>query len=344
MEISDEKVRNLNALTDAAGVMAALAIDQRKSLRRPIAAFRGVAPEDVTDDMLAEFKSALTRVLTPFASAVLLDPEYGLEAGCSRSSGTGLLLTYEADGFENPRPNRMLALLPGVSVERLKAWGANGVKILLSYTPFDDPRANDEKRALIERVGNECAGAGLPFLLEFVGYDAQGSDEAGFEFAKLKPEIVIRSMQEFSRDIYKVDVMKVQVPVNAAFMEGSCVYKGRRAYSYAEALELYRRASEAAGKPFVYLSAGVSHEEFTESLRMAAEAGAEFSGILCGRATWKDGIPVYARHGVPALEDWLADRGVQNMLAVNELVRGAVPWQNKLLGTHPAQPVAESFR
>jgi tagatose 1,6-diphosphate aldolase len=238
----------------------------------------------------------------------------------------------------------MLALLPGVSVERLKAWGANGVKILLSYTPFDDPRANDEKRALIERIGEECAGAGLPFLLEFVGYDAQGSDEAGLEFARLKPEIVIRSMQEFSRDIYNVDVMKVQVPVNAQFMEGSCVYKGCRAYSYAEALELYRRASDAAGKPFVYLSAGVSHKEFTESLRMATEAGAEFSGIVCGRATWKDGIPVYARYGVHALEDWLADRGVKNIRAVNELVRGAVPWHNKLLGAFPALPVAESLR
>ncbi|HEY3936083.1 MAG TPA: tagatose 1,6-diphosphate aldolase, partial [Bryobacteraceae bacterium] len=321
MEIRNEKIRNLNALTDTAGVMTALAIDQRKSLRRPIAAFRGVAPEDVSDEMLAEFKSTVSRILSPFASAVLLDPEYGLEAGRSRPNGTGLLLTYEADGYENPRPHRMLALIPDVSVERLKAWGANGVKILLSYTPFDDPRANQEKQALIERIGNECAGAGLPFLLELVGYDAQGSDETGLEFAKMKPEIVIRSVQEFSRDIYKADVLKVQVPVNAKFLEGSCVYKGQRAYTYAEALEMFRRASEATTRPFVYLSAGVSHEEFTESLRMAAEAGAQFSGILCGRATWNEAIPVYARQGLNALEDWLGDRGVENIRAVNELVR-----------------------
>ena len=330
MEICDEKVRNLNALTDAAGVMTALAIDQRKSLRRPIAAFRNVAPDDITDDMLAEFKSTVSRILSPLASAVLLDPEYGLEAARSRPNGAGLLLTYEADGFDNPRPHRMLALIPGVSVERLKAWGANGVKILLSYTPFDDSRANDQKKAMIERIGNECAGAGLPFLLEFVGYNTHDSGDAGLEFAKIKPEIVIRSMQEFSRDVYKVDIMKVQVPVNAEFMEGSCVYKGRRAYSYTEALELFRRASEAAARPFVYLSAGVSHQAFTESLRMAAEAGAQFSGILCGRATWKEGIRVYALHGERALEDWLASRGVGNIRAVNELARAGVPWQNKL--------------
>jgi tagatose 1,6-diphosphate aldolase len=81
----------------------------------------------------------------------------------------------------------------------------------------------------------------------------------------------------------------------------------------------------------VYLSAGVSHEVFTESLRMAAEAGAQFSGVLCGRATWKDAIPVYGRHGIHALEDWLSDKGVENIRAVNELVRSAVPLQQKLL-------------
>jgi tagatose 1,6-diphosphate aldolase len=118
------------------------------------------------------------------------------------------------------------------------------------------------------------------------------------------------------------------------------VYKGQRAYTYAEALEVFRRASEATTRPFVYLSAGVSHEEFTESLRMAAEAGAQFSGILCGRATWNEAIPVYARQGLNALEDWLGDRGVENIRAVNELVRGAVPLQNKLMA-HPAHPSSE---
>ena len=30
---------------------------------------------------------------------------------------------------------------------------------------------------------------------------------------------------------------------------------------------------------------------------MAAEAGTDYSGVLCGRATWKEGIPVYAKQG-----------------------------------------------
>ncbi|MEK7406325.1 MAG: tagatose 1,6-diphosphate aldolase [Acidobacteriota bacterium] len=328
--MSDEKIRHLKELSTDEGVIAALAIDQRNSLRKPIAAARGVPLEAVTGEMLAEFKSAVTRILGPYASAVLLDPEYGLEAAKARPRGTGLLLTYEADGFENPRPNRMLALLPRVSVRRLKEWGANGVKVLLSYNPFDDPRVNDEKHAAIERIGNECDGAGVPFLLEFVGYDLRGDDESRVEFARTNAEIVIRSMREFSRDVYKVDVMKVPAPVNLALVEATAVYTGRRAHSYREALALFRRAGAAASRPFIYLSAGVGNRQFIESLRMAAEAGAEFSGVLCGRATWKDGIPAYAKHGLRALEDWLADEGVKNIRAVNDAIRGATPWFDKL--------------
>jgi tagatose 1,6-diphosphate aldolase len=63
---------------------------------------------------------------------------------------------------------------------------------------------------------------------------------------------------------------------------------------------------------------------------MAAEAGTDYSGVLCGRATWKDGIPVYAKQGVKALEDWLAKEGVRNIEAVNEAIRPAQPWYRKL--------------
>ena len=62
---------------------------------------------------------------------------------------------------------------------------------------------------------------------------------------------------------------------------------------------------------------------------MAAEAGADHSGVLCGRATWKDGIPVFAKGGVKALEDWLQREGVRNINAVNDAIRSATPWHVK---------------
>ena len=137
-------------------------------------------------------------------------------------------------------------------------------------------------------------------------------------------------MREFTKPQYKVDVLKVEVPVNANFVEGSSVYKGATAQTRAEAMSLYRQAAEVTDKPFIYLSAGVSNAEFNESLALAAEAGTDFSGVLCGRATWKEGIPVYGKQGVKALEDWLSTEGVKNINAVNASLATAKSVFNRL--------------
>lgn len=329
MSLSEGKVRHLKALSNKQGVIAAAAMDQRGSLKKAIAAAKDIAPHLVTNEMMSEFKVAVSKILTPHASAILLDPEYGLPAAQARSSNAGLLLAYEESGYDNTKPGRLPDLLPHVSAKRIADWGANAVKILIYYTPFDDQQTNDIKHAFIERIGSECEDLQIPFFLEFVGYDPKGGDEKGFEFAKLKPKVVIGSMEEFSKPQYKVDVLKVEVPINASFVEGSSVYKGKTAYTRHEALDLFRKAASVALKPFIYLSAGVGNAQFVEELNMAAEAGTDYSGVLCGRATWKEGIPVYGKYGVKALEDWLASEGVKNIEAVNSAIKPAKPWYAK---------------
>ena len=330
MKLSEGKTRRMKALANNAGVIAAAAMDQRGSLQKSLAAARGIDKKQVTDEMMSEFKIAVSKVLTPHASAILLDPEWGLPAAKARAKNAGLLLAYEASGYDNTQPGRLPDLLPHVSVKRIVDWGADAVKILIYYTPFDEASVNDIKHAFIERIGAECVAYDIPFFLEFVGYDPKGGDEKGLEYAKRKPEIVTKAMQEFSKPQYFVDVLKVEVPINAEFVEGSSVYKGQKAYSRAEALDHFRKAAAVATKPFIYLSAGVSNAQFTESLHMASEAGTDFSGVLCGRATWKEGIPVYAKQGVKALEDWLAGEGVKNINAVNDAIKAAKPWFAKL--------------
>src|SRR5437660_8269717 len=95
-------------------------------------------------------------------------------------------------------------------------------------------------------------------------------------------------------------------------------------------MQYFRQASEVATKPFIYLSAGVGNAQFVESLNMAAESGTDYSGVLCGRATWKEGIPIYAKQGAKALEDWLSKDGVANINAVNAAIKTAKPWYKKL--------------
>jgi tagatose 1,6-diphosphate aldolase len=320
----------MNAVSNKDGVIAAAAMDQRGSLAKSLATAKGVSQKDITDEMMQEFKTAVTRILTPYASAILLDPEWGLPASKARSKNAGLLLAYENSGYDNTQPGRLPDLLPHVSVKRLKEdMGADAVKILIYYTPFDDPKVNDIKHAFVERIGAECETYDIPFFLEFVGYDPKGGDDKGLEFAKQKPEIVTKSMAEFSKPQYKVDVLKVEVPVNSNYVEGSSAFKGQAAYSRAEALDHFRGAASVARKPFIYLSAGVSNPQFIESLGMAAESGADYSGVLCGRATWKDGMPIYATKGLKALEDFLSTEGVKNIQSVNQAIESAVSWKAK---------------
>jgi tagatose 1,6-diphosphate aldolase len=327
MKLTPGKLKGMKAVSNERGVIAAAAMDQRGSLQKSLAKEKG---SDITDSMMEEFKSIVTEVLTEHASAILLDPEWGLPAAKARAKNAGLLLAYEASGYDNTQPGRLPDLLPHVSAKRIVDWGADAVKILIYYTPFDDAKVNDIKHAFIERIGAECVANDIPFFLEFVGYDPKGGDEKGLEYAKRKPEIVTKSVQEFSKPQYYVDVLKIEVPINAEFVEGSSVYKGQKAYSRAEALDHFRKAASFATKPFIYLSAGVSNAQFTESLHMASEARVDFSGVLCGRATWKEGIPIYAKQGLKALEEWLSTEGVKNINAVNDAIKGAKPWHAKV--------------
>jgi tagatose 1,6-diphosphate aldolase len=324
--ITRGKYEGINACANEQGVIAAAAMDQRGSLQKAITKARGeggaARPED-----LAEFKKAVTKVLTRHATAILMDPEYGLDAIKERAPGTGVLLAYEKTGYDATVKGRLPDLLSEWSVRRLQEAGADVIKILLYYNPFDEPAINNVKHAFIERVGAECAALDRAFFLEPLVYDDNVGDEKSIEFARVKPRYVTATMEEFSKDRYGVDVLKVEVPVNMKYVEGTRAYGGQSAYTQQEALRLFREAAAASTKPFIYLSAGVTDEIFRETLEMAAEAGTPFSGVLCGRATWQDGIPVYATQGIGALEAWLEDRGVKNIEALNQvLATGAQPW------------------
>jgi tagatose 1,6-diphosphate aldolase len=238
-----------------------------------------------------------------------------------------VLLAYEKSGYDTGSKGRLPDLLPEWSVRRLVEAGANAIKILLYYNPFDEAGINAVKHAFIERVGAECAALDVPFFLEPLAYDDSLGDEKGLEFARVKPKYVAKYMEEFSKDRYGVDVLKVELPINMAYTQGTAAFKGEAAYTRAEAIQHLKATAQAAGKPFIYLSAGVSDAVFRESLELAIEADVPFSGVLCGRATWQEGIPVYATQGLEALEEWLSDRGVRNIQMLNEvLARGAKPW------------------
>ncbi len=326
MKITPGKLAGLKSVSNERNVIAAAAMDQRGSLQKSLAKERG-ASADGHD--LEVFKTLVTEVLTHYASAILLDPEYGLPAAKHRN-GKGLLLAYEKTGYDATTQGRLPDLLDLWSVRRLAEAGADCIKILLYYTPFDQPRINDIKHAWVERIGDECRAHDIPFFLELVGYDEHGGDEKAIEFARKKPSVVAGGMKEFSKPRYGVDVLKVEVPINVEYVAGTQANKGESAYTRAEALDLFRSAAAETTLPFIYLSAGVSNPVFIETLGLAAESGVAFNGVLCGRATWKDGIAIYAKEGADAFRKWLETTGVENIQNVNKALEAASPWTLKV--------------
>jgi tagatose 1,6-diphosphate aldolase len=321
-QITRGKFDGINACADAKGVIAALAMDQRGSLEKAITAGKG---SPATAAEMSEFKRLVTDVLSPHASSVLLDVEYGLDASKQRPAGIGLLLAYELSGYDSA--SRMPDLMPEWSVRQLKAAGAEAVKVVMQYDP-DDADSASRKHVFVERVGAECVANDIAFFFEPVTYGKAIGDEKGVEYAKAKPEKVTKTMMEFSKPEYYIDILKVEVPVNMRFVAGS---KGNTdsayVYTRAEAAQAFRDAAAVSKLPFIYLSAGVTDEVFRESLELAGEAGTPFSGVLCGRATWQGGIMDFVRGGGAAFRAWLETQGVENIKALNAiLAKHARPW------------------
>ena len=210
-------------------------------------------------------------------------------------------------------------------MRRLKEAGADCIKILLYYTPDDPKHVNDIKHAWVERIGDECRANDIPFFLEFIGYE-EGADEKGAGVCEEEAadrrrqhggvhQGSVRRRRPEGRDADQHEVRR-----------GHQGFAGQKAYTKQEAMDHFRSTADVATRPFIYLSAGVSNAEFTESLDLAAEAGTRFSGVLCGRATWKDGIPVYGKQGAAAFRQWLESEGVKNIENVNARLKPAHPW------------------
>ncbi|WP_018662708.1 tagatose-bisphosphate aldolase [Heyndrickxia acidiproducens] len=324
-KLTEGKFNGLNKLSDHNGIIGALAIDQRGSLQKMIATAKG---GEADASSIKDFKVLVSRELTPYASSILLDPEFGWPAAEQRDADAGLLVAYEKTGYDANEVGRLPDLLPVWSVKRLKEKGADAVKLLLYYDVDEGEAINDQKHAFVERVGLECVAEDIPFFLEIVSYDANNDDVKGAAYAKVKPHKVNDAVKEFTKPRYNVDVLKVEVPVNMNYVEGFA--DGEAVYTKKEAQRYFKEQSDASTLPFIFLSAGVSAELFQKTLQFAAEAGSQFNGVLCGRATWKNGVEPFAKEGEKAAVEWLQTTGRKNIDDLNKVLKEtAKPWWSR---------------
>ncbi|HDR1225085.1 TPA: tagatose 1,6-diphosphate aldolase [Pasteurella multocida] len=298
----------LNKLYGKECIFRALAIDQRGALKRMLG-------ENATVTQMQIFKGLVSKYLTPYASAILLDPEYGWQAADLKDKSCGLIMAYEKTGYDKSKAGRFPDLIDGVSVKQLKEKGADAVKLLLYFDVDEGEEVNQVKTAFVERVASECVAEEMPFFLEILTYDKKVSDKK--EFARLKPRKIIEAMKIFSDARFGVDVLKVEVPVDMNFVEG---WGTDIVHSQQEAKTFFKAQSEATNLPFIFLSAGVSPQLFQDTLVFAKESGSTFNGVLCGRATWAGAAEVFKMEGEIQATEMLLTQGVQNINELNTVL------------------------
>ena len=326
--ISGGKLRRITRLAGSDGRFRMMAIDQRGSMQKAIQSATG---EEATYEQVAKMKTMITRILSPNSTAVLTDPIFGYPYSIMDiPRDVGLLLAFEESGYvddgvgENERAS---VQIENWNIEKAIRSGIDAIKLLIYYHPDASLSACSHQQDFTKYVGEQCEKYDLPFLLEFVCYSLDGESTNSLEFAKQKPDLVIRSVEEYTKPEYKVDILKVEFPANLKFVKeykDRDFYMGASAYTLSEVEEFCRDLDAKSTLPWVILSAGVDIEEFIENVKISSAHGA--SGFLCGRAIWKDAVPLYPDED--AVTKFLLGEASVNFENSNAAVSNATPWFN----------------
>lgn len=311
MSISLGKQRRLQQATSARGTFAVLAIDHRGPLRR---AFARTEPETAVDVALSALKVDIVRALGEWSSAVLLDPETGLEPCVSQGAlpgKTGLLVALDTGSTGDPT-RLETALVPGWDVARIAGVGAAGVKLLVYYHP-EAPTAEAVEQ-LVAKIGADCAVQQLPFYLEPLSFNphAPGNPLGPTEHRR----VVIESARRLSP--LGVDVLKTEFPVAVKHVPDRVVWR-----------EACQELTAASAVPWVLLSAGVSFEMFVQQATVSCEAGA--SGIMAGRAVWDQAVTPDRCQRRDWLETVACDR-MRRLAALTDALGRPIEWASRRSG------------
>jgi tagatose 1,6-diphosphate aldolase len=324
--LSVGKIRGLQQIANPAGVFTICAMDHRGSLRSMI---DDEHPGEVNYEEMVERKLELCSSLAKYASAVLLDPIFGV-AQCithgALPNNTGLLVSMEASGYSGGKEHRLTKLLDGWSVEKIKRMGASAVKILVYYRPDLEQLASQQLNT-VNMVAKECIKYDLPFLVEPKSYPIGNEISNPQDFAVVKEQLVIKTARAITA--LPIDVLKAEFPADLHYKKDK-----------AELINLCRDLDKSSRVPWVILSAGVKFELFCQQVEIACQAGA--SGFVGGRAIWQEAMYIDdARERV----HYLSTVGADRLKRLSEIAsKYAVPWYKKFgVTAHELAHISEKW-
>lgn len=249
---------SIDVLKDQTGSFSMLAIDQRESLRTMMAAASG---KSVSDQDLVDFKTAAAVALTPFASAVLLDRQYGLPAAAASSAP--LILSADILHQVPGGPVTDASLDTALTVDMIQEVNASALKMLVPWLPEARQKAVDLSASFMEL----CRAAGVPGIVEGV---VRPDDIADWSDQR-RDEAIVQAAEDLS--VVHPDLYKAEVPSYGRGDKDNIT-----AFS--------RSITEVLDCPWVVLSSGVRADDFPGAVRACKDGGA--SGFLAGRAVWAD--------------------------------------------------------
>lgn len=319
MTMTAGKYWSFRRLADANGFFKMTAVDQRPPIMNLIKQKKNVAEASYED--VAAIKNSFVKVLSPHASAMLLDPIWAWpSAHALIDPRQGVVITLEAHDFSEDARGRRSASIPDWSVAKIKAMGADAVKVLAWYRPDGDQETCRFQQEYVQAVGEACRRYDICFLCELLVYPLPGEADQTREYTEHRskqPMNVINSVREFADPKYGIDIFKLESPIPASQLPAP------GSPGSDDVQDIYNQLGNACPVPWVMLSAGATMEEFRHVLHYAYTAGA--SGYLAGRAIW-----LKASHHFPdlnAMEAELEAEAVPYMQELGALTdTAATPW------------------
>ncbi|MBF8253034.1 MAG: sulfofructosephosphate aldolase [Actinobacteria bacterium] len=288
----------LTKLARPSGALAMVAVDQREALRGMFGAHQS---NPVPDSQLTQFKVDVARELSPFASALLVDQEFGIDAIIDQKALVDTCgLIAAADLLVGPPGGAATdtAIDPDVDPLRMRDIGSVGLKFLVLWRNDESP---DVRARLVEDFNQLCKVSGLPSIIEIIVKPPMDSTKS----FNREEELIIAAREAAT---WKPDLYKAEVPFHG---EGDLNLVTKNA----------ERISEAIGSPWVVLSNGVKQPFFNDAVKACAMGGA--SGFLAGRAVWADIV------GAADIPKALREVSIPRLQRLAEIVdTHAKPWSS----------------
>jgi tagatose 1,6-diphosphate aldolase len=269
---------------------------------------RAGKPAEPSYEEIRDVKLEMVRALGVYASAVLLDVNYGARQALNSSAlpkSVGLIVRSEASK-DAGIPSEYE---PGWSVEKIKKMGASAVKLLV-YLDTEDKANVSAQIAFVKKVAKACKESDILLMTEELSFPRKGEDKSSPSYKTRKVKNILEATKLLGPH---TDILKLEFPGDI------------RADSPNQLQDNVSKVNEAAIRPWVLLSAGEKFDFFVKQVELAMKYGA--SGYMAGRAIFNE---YFEQPNSGAQAEFLRTTGATRMQTLNKIVdSSAVAWTKR---------------